>query len=349
MSYKIIDVPSGRVQIHPGISNGDLKEIAANRKVSIVQFAEPLSEKELNNLETYVFKHRSDIELRVYGHYSAECDLSFLIKFPELKKFSADCLLRAKNVDYITSLENLEELKVAIYDLNSFDLLSKININLKRLLLGSTASKKPSIEALSRFKNLEHLYLEGQINGLQEICHLKNLQKIVLRSITTKDLNFLQDLEYLWSIDIKLGGIKNFSALIKLPNLKYLELWQINKLSDISFISELKSLQNLFIQSLRNIEALPSFDKNQSLRRIYLENLKGLKDLTSLKTAPALEEFIYVMAQNQQIEYLMPVIENESTKKIFVRFGSVSKNNVFDNLVIKNGKQLYEYHDFQYE
>jgi hypothetical protein len=347
MSYKILD--TSRIQIHPGVSIDDLKVISANEKVSVVQFAEPLSDKEFDNLEKYVFRDRNDIQLRVYGHYSGVCDLSFLLKLPHLKKFSADCLLKATNVDTISSLKNLEELHVGIYHLDCFQFLDEINVNLKRLLLGSTFSKKPSIKSLSRFKSLEFLYLDGQMNGIEAINTLKNLQKIVLRSISTKNLNFLIGLNNLWSVDIKLGGIKDFSALVQLPSLKYLELWQINKLADISYISNLSALQNLFIQSLRNVEALPSFEKNCVLRRVYLENMKGLKDLSSLKTAPVLEEFIYSMAQNQKIENLKPVLENRSVKQVAVGFGSVNKNNLFDELVAKNGKQVYHYHDFKYQ
>jgi hypothetical protein len=346
MAYKIIS--KSRVNISPGISKVELKKIASNVDTSIVQFYENLSEKDFHNLEEYVFRQRPEIELRVFGHYSTECDLKFLKKFPSLRKLSADCLMNAKNVDYVISLENLEELSIGIYNLISFDFLNDINPNLKKISLAKTASKKPTIKSLSRFKQLEYLYLEGQTNGIEEIKHLKNLQKIVLRSITTKNLNFLSGLYKLWSVDIKLGGIKDFSALVNLPDIKYLELWQINKLADISFISELISLQNLYIQSLRNVETLPNFDKNKKLRRIYLENMKGLKDLKSLRNATALEDFIYVMAQNVNPQDLMPVIENENVKKVFAAFGSTFKNDTFNNLAQKSGKEQYSYYEFKY-
>jgi hypothetical protein len=349
MSYKIIDNSFGRVLIHPDISEKEIKEIAINNKALIIQFAEPLPERVFDNLNNYVFSKNPDIELRVYGHYSKPCDLSFLKKFTYIKKFSADCLMTAKNIEYITSLENLEELSIDIFDLTSFDFLNNVNIHLKKILIGNTRSKKPSIEFLSRFSHLQSLYIEGQTKGIEEVRNLKQLQKIVLRSVTTENLDFLKALENLWSVDIKLGGIKDFSALIKLSGIKYLELWQINQLADISFISELIGLQNLYIQSLKNVKSLPDFRKNVKLRRIYLENLKGLQNLNSLKNAPELEDFIYVLAQNQSPENLIPVIENKKVKKIFVRFGSNRKNDAFDNLVIKSQKELYNYYDFKYE
>ena len=47
-----------------------------------------------------------------------------------------------------------------------------------------------------------------------------SLEKIILRSVTIPNVNFLQNLDNLWSVDIKLGGIKNFDVLPKLKKLK---------------------------------------------------------------------------------------------------------------------------------
>ena len=348
MPYYIISKSDGRISIGPGISTTELREIANLSTLSTIQFAEPLSEKELDSLQEYIFNVRPETTLRVYGHYSSECDLSFLKKFPSIKGFSADCLMNAKNVECINYLTNLEQLGIGIYKLTSLDFIKENSSNLKQLEIGATFSKKPSLDFLSKFIGLEDLYIEGQANGINHITELKNLQKIVLRSVTVSNLDFLLNSKNLWSVDIKLGGIKNFSALTKLPHLKFLELWQINKLADISFISELKELQNLFIQSLRNVEALPRLDRNIKLRRIYLENLKGLKDLIALKYAPALEEFCYVLAQNQQPKDLTPVLENQNVKKVFVKFGSTTKNNLFDEMALKAGKEQYKSQKFIY-
>jgi len=346
--YSIVNKEDGRIQISPGITKAELKEIAALNNLSVVQFAEALSAKELDELREYVFTQRPNTKLRVWGHYSKGCDLSILKDFSFLKGLTVDCLLEAKNVEYITHLTNLEQLSVGIYNLTSFDFINEINADLKKMSIWRTFSKKPSIQFLSRFPRLESLYLEGHTNGITEIGKLHDLKKIVLRSITVPNLDFLQHLKHLWSVDIKLGGIKNFSALAKLPDLKYLELWQVNKLADISFISELKALQNLFIQSLPNVETLPNFEKNVKLRRIYLESLKGLKDSASLKSAPALEEFCYAVAQNQHPQNFIPLLQNQNVKKVLVGFGSKAKSNLFNEMVQNAGKEKYKHQKFIY-
>jgi hypothetical protein len=349
MGVKTVNEITGQYEIYQGVTKDDLKQLIKNPKASSIQFSTPLDKKVVDYLEEIVFSQRPDILLRVYGHYSEECNLQFLERIPSLRKLWADCLRNAKGIESINKIQNIEILGVGIFELDNFDFLDKITPTLKELYLHQTRSKKPKIDSISRFKNLEYLYLEGQSKGIEGIEKLKGLKKIVLRSISTENLDYLTGQNNLWSVDIKLGGIKNFDALKTLPNLKYLELWQIRDLADLSFISSLEPLQNLFIQSLRNVEKLPPLDRLKKLRRIYLENLKGLKHLNSLRHIENLKEFVYVLAQNQEPENLKPVLDNPSVKSVLCRFGSDKKNDTFDNLVRKAGKGIYKWSEFNYE
>jgi hypothetical protein len=349
MNVNTVNERTGQYDISTGVTEEELKILAINPKTHSIQFSEPLTNKEVDILESLVFSIRPDITLRVYGHYKDICDLTFIERIPSLRKISADCLFEANGIEVVTKLENLESLSVGIFNLTNFDFLNGISPNIKELYLHQTRSKKPSIEHLSRFTELEYLYLEGQQKGIESISNLKKLQKIVLRSISTNHINYLEGLQDLWSVDVRIGGIKNFDALSTLPKIKFLELWQVRDLSNLSFISKLTTLQNLFIQSLRQLQSLPNFDNCKSLRRIYLENLKGLKDLSSLKNISSLKEFVYVLAENQEPENIIPVLENVNVKSVFCRFGSDIKNNRFDKLAEQYNKEQYKYKEFVYE
>lgn len=349
MGIKAVSEPTGQYEISSGFTKRELRRLVSNNTVKHLQFSSPLSQKEIGRLEKIVFAERPDISLRVYGHYSTECDLKFLEQIPSLKKLSVDCLQNATGVEVVTKLRNLEMLGVGIFNLDNFDFLSEVTPDLKKLLLHSTKSKKPKIDVISRFKGLEYLYLEGQQKGIESISSLEHLKEIVLRSISTSNLEFLENKSELWSVDIKLGGIKNFDALKSLPSLKYLELWQIRGLSDLSFISNLESLQHLFIQSLKQVTKTPDTSSLKNLRRIYFENLKGLENLDTLEFTPNLEEFIYVLAQNQQPKNLLPILKNKSVKKVLCRFGSDKKNNEFDQLADDYGKTGYKWSKFEYK
>lgn len=349
MSFKAVNEILGRYGVSNKISEREIKKLAKIDNLSVIQFDNPVTDNSIwQNLETYLLSKRPDIELRVFGHYGKECDLSFLQYIPSAKNFSADCLMDCKNVEKISLLKNLEILGLGIFNLPSFDFLNEISPKLKSLFIGQTKSKKPNVSVISRFKDLEYLYVEGHNKGIESIYDLKNLEKIVLRSISTDNVDYLKGLNNLWSVDIKLGGIKDFTALTEVKGIKYLELWQVRELLDIDFVSKLSELQFLFLQSLPNIEKVPDLIANKKLRRIHFENLKGLKNIDSLQYVENLEEFIYFDCSNFQPEDLITVLKNKSLKSISVGFGSVKKNEKFDYYMAEYGKAFYKYKKFDY-
>ncbi|HMS08760.1 MAG TPA: hypothetical protein PKE66_04710 [Pyrinomonadaceae bacterium] len=337
-----------RCEIVSYASIRELESLVEDPNVKTIQFVKPLETADFQNLERIIFSKRKDICLRAYGHYSSICDLSFLEHVPSVRRFSADALMTISNIDAVTEIKDLEELWVDVYDLLNFDFLDRLPLTLRTLGLGETSSRRPSIGAISRFDRLTYLYLEKQQKGIESIRSLKHLEKIVLRSISTKDVEYLLGLNELWSVDVKLGGIKDFKALSALPKLKYLELWMVRGLRDLSFISSITSLQHLFLQSLKQVTELPDLSQLKQLRRVYLEDLKGLVDLTSLEFAPALYEFAYTMAQNQAVENLLPVLLNPNTKAVGCWFGSDKKNRRFEQLLKEYGKENYTSSEFQY-
>jgi hypothetical protein len=133
---------------------------------------------------------------------------------------------------------------------------------------------------------------------------------VTLRSLSTPGLEYISKLPRLWSLDIKLGGIQNLSAISGKESIKYLELWQIRGLSDISVVSSLIGLQSLFLQSLRNVSRIPGLSKLTRLRRLSLENMKGLRDVSAIRQAPALEQFIHVAAQNIRPEQYQDLLDD---------------------------------------
>lgn len=257
--------------------------------------------------------------------------------------------MRAEGVEYLSALEQLEELSIGIYSLNSFDFLKAIPNGLKALSLGATKSKKPRLELLVRFQSLTKLYIEGQEHGIDVITELRELEDLTLRSISTPNLEYLLTLPRLRSLNIKLGGIKSLSAIAGKESIQYLELWRIRGLSDISVISSLTGLQYLFLQDLRNVSSIPDLSKLTKLRRIHLENMKGLEDVSAIRHAPALEQFIHVSAQNIPPEKYGDLLLKPSLRELFVGFGSEKKNQEFNSLVMRSGKSQYRRTQFVFQ
>ena len=338
-----------RIDFDNSLTSEEIQELIADQELKVLQFSNPVNLQTWDLLNNEFFTRRPEIELRAYGFYSSVCDLAFTSRMTNVHHFSADCLMNAEGVEHIASMENLESLRVGIFHLTGFEFLDQITPRLKRLFLGRTKSKKPNLAHLSRFDSLEEIYIEGQQKSIQVLSTLNNLKRVVLRSISTPDLSYLKPLKRMWSLDIKLGGIRDLKAIEEMENIKYLELWQIKGLSDIDVISSLTGLQYLFLQSLRNITALPSLNRLGKLRRITLENMKGLNNIASLQYAPALEEFIHWDAKNMQPEDYIPLLRNPRLKRVAAYFGSDKKNKRFDELLKEyNIKTTHEWKGFEF-
>lgn len=344
-----LKTPAGRLNFEGSLTPSEIDMLAANPSLKVLQTSRPSDSKTWQLLNARLFSRRPEVELRVYGHYDGSCDLSFVAQLPNLRRFSADCLVKATGTEFIESLSNIEQLSVGIYHLDNFDFLQALNPErLTHLSLGATLSKKPSLSALERFSSIKALYIEGQSKDINAIEKLKQLENLTLRSISIPSLEFLIALPKLWSLDIKLGATTNLAALASVKNVKYLELWQIKGLHDLSPIAGMTGLQFLFLQSLRNVEHLPDLSQLSALRRIVLENMKGLADLTSLATAPALEELLYISAQGRMPSQFAELLGKGSLKRMLVGFGSARKNAELKAMQEAVGIESYTHREFQY-
>jgi len=333
--YSMLDPE--RVDFSEPISLSDIEYLVSYPKIEVLQCSFPIRVTTWDLLNSEFFRRRPEVELRVYGFHAQPCDLRFASRMSYVRHFAADSITSASGLEAITEMSNLQTLIIGIYNLDNFDFLWKVTDKLTSLLLGATRSKKPDLSPLSRFQSLTRIYLEGQQKNIDVLSELNGLEDVTLRSITTPNLHYLSNLLHMWSLNVKLGGIRDFSAIAGINNLKYLELWQIRGLDNLEFISHQAGLQNLLLQSLPQITALPSLRELWNLKRITLQNLKGIKDFSELQWAPALQEFILIQGQPQQPEDLLPVLRNPAVRRASAHFGSIKKEERFKELLHVHG------------
>jgi hypothetical protein len=337
MTVKLVD-PS-RAEFTGGVSSSELDALAANAALKVLQTSEPVAPSSWPLLDEAFFSRRPDVELRLYGFYGQRCDLAFASGLRRVRRFAADCLMDAIGVEHVARIPALESLSLDVFSLESFDVLRVVNPGLRSLALGQTRSKKPSLEPLSRFTGLRQLLIEGHRKDIEVLSVLRELEEVTLRSVTVTDLGFLRPLARLRSLDLKLGGIRNISAIAGMPSIKSLELWQILGLVDVDVAGQLPGLQHLFLQSLRRVVALPDLSAARSLRRVTLETMRGLRELAPLEHAPALEELLLLDPSPLAPEALVPALRNGSLKRVAVGFGSDRKNEAARELLKRHGKE----------
>jgi hypothetical protein len=339
-----------RAEFDDSISMNDLRELAQQPRLRVLQCSAPVRDTAWSLINEHFCSVRPDVQLRVYGHYSSECDLRFTRLVPNVRHFAADCLMRATEVEALGELQGLESLSLGVFELTDFNVLERLSPGLITLSLGATRSKRPSLAPLSRFRSLRVLYLEGQTKDIEVLSELRHLEELTLRSITTPDLQYLSDLPRLWSLDIKLGGIRGFAGVEGKQSIKYLELWQVRGLQSIDVALTLPGLQSLFLQSLPHIGSFPRMTGATTLRRIAVQNLKSLRDFAALEIAPALEEFALLDGRQQTPQQLLPVLNNPRVRRISAFFGSERKNSEFSHLREEHGKAQFDrWEPFEYQ
>jgi hypothetical protein len=262
----------------------------------------PIPDSDLQLLAGFLRQY-PDVPFRIYGRDRTIRDLEFLRYFPFVKKFQVD-----------------------LWDLESLDGLRFLSPDLERLAVGSTKSKRYSVRFLERFPALKWLFLEGHSKDFEVVGQLGQLEGLILKSITLPGLSVLTRLKDLDSLDIKLGGTKDLRLLPEIGKLRYLELWLIRGLADLSSISGLVNLQHLFLQSLKQVTELPSLRGLPSLRRVTLETMKGLHDLTSISEAPALEELVVADMPQLTPEAFRPFVGHPTLRAASIGLGSFKRN-----------------------
>jgi hypothetical protein len=338
-----------RAEFDDSASADAFRELTKQPRLKVLQCSAPVRSVVWKLVNQHFCAARPDVQLRVYGHYSSECDLTFAALLTNVRRFAADCLMHASGVEAIAEIPGLESLSLGIFELTNFSVLERLSPGLKSLSLGATRSKKPSLAPLNKFRSLQVLLIEGHSKDIEILSELPELEDVTLRSVTTPDLSYLASLTKLWSLDLKLGGIRDFTGIEGKKSIKYLELWQVRDLQDISVVGTLTGLQNLFLQSLPHVSAFPELRDLVALRRVVVVNLKGLGDFTALRTAPALEEFALLEGNKQTPEQLLPVLSNPRVQRVCAYFGSNRKNKSFAHLRQEHGKaELTQLEPFEY-
>ena len=221
---------------------------------------------------------------------------------PRLKKirgitiqFEIQNLTPLFNFNHLTHLGLPENIKIE-FDFSRFENL---------IYLGGSIPKK--YINFHQLKNLKFTNLFGyKKSDLIDFAACTELKKISLYSASIDSLNGLSELGSLTQIDLEncrkltsLDGIGNRNinlqivhlvncsklekadALAELPNLRQLQLYQINELESLSFLTSLSKLENLMMHpgkvGVRNNNYYPLVDVLKKLNK--LENLKGWKPL----------------------------------------------------------------------
>ncbi len=257
-----------------------ISQIADDPKIKFIQISKSLPRQAYVAIDK-ILEKREDMHFRIYGLYGdAKFDLSCLYLLKHLKHLTLDVHLRERqdmfDLDVLTELENLQTLRLALFDLRDYSFIKNLSSDIKELFISADTMGGGVVfdcAWLPRYRKLKTLYLGKKARKhIESIAEIERLENFTLRGIKLKDFEFLRG-NKLNSLSIHFCGMNDLTSLTGYDSLKTLELWRITKLEDISFISTLSGLERLSLRDLSHITTLPDLSVLKNLREVILDNV----------------------------------------------------------------------------
>ena len=266
------------------IDNAFIDAIRNNEKLTHIQISGALPEGGYQAIDR-IIAARPDLYFRIFGLYSDESfDISFLKSMPHLHKLWIDCHLSAKpNLIDFSVLPQLQltGLRLHCFDLLDYGFVQDLSEGMGELDIQADTSGKSvrfDCEWLLRFRKLNTLRLGQKAKKhLEVISQLTGLTSLSLRGIKLTDFTFLKGMN-LESFALLWNSNSDLHDLADLKSLREIELWRINKLDNIDFMSSLVNLEIIKLQDLKHVTVLPNLSKLRNLKKICLIDT-GIKDI----------------------------------------------------------------------
>lgn len=225
------------------------------------------------------------------------------------------------------------------------DLLGTKPENVKYLCVYAN-NKQADLDFLKEYPNVETLFVNGDLANVDGISELKRLSRLILLLPAEIDLSRVK-VPTLKSLSVYKQINPGFSALLT-DKIEYLELMDMRKLSDLSFVEQIMGLKKLYLMSLPAVEVLPDFGKMPNLYGLKIYELHKLNDIESL-TRSAIRYLGLTLAADKLsgTKIADVLLRMESLERFSGSLDrSYKRDNVLDNRLKKAGKSdIWNYFD----
>lgn len=266
---------NGNVNIVDDISTSDIPRI--------------FNEKQLHSLQLYEFKNPNEKTWKTFNEFfKLHPEIGMRILWYDENDFS-----------FFNKIPNIRSITIASFLSKDFSSFGQ-NKELKHFGIEETKSIATDISFIENFQQLESLYVDGMKKGIENVRHLKKLNKLTLRGIKKENLDFLEGLSELGELNLLFGSYKSLESLTKIQSLKSIEFSRVRQIPSFDFLNSLSNLEILEFEGMSKLEGIPRLDKLENLKRLHVHNNVRMKDFQEVKRIPNLKVFHISFAENSK-------------------------------------------------
>ncbi|GEM_PF-4084757 len=242
----------------------------------------------LEQINELAARHKRAIEVKFNGFQDEIFDVSVIKAIPEVRCLTLGCILKASHLNEISTLKNLKEFSLGIYELNEPDILAQIpKVGLRALTLADTVKSNIDLKHLREFYGLTFFHSSGQSTHLNYISELKNLETLSFSMIKTSEcMAFISELPKLEELRLLRGGRASL-ADIRSSSLKRINISKVRGLHALGNIGRFSQLEELVFEDQPRVEEI-DFRNSAELKEVTITNCKRLQKLKGLDMLPKL-------------------------------------------------------------
>jgi hypothetical protein len=293
---------NGNINIYDNLQHSDISKLIKENLIHSLQFYQfkTPNTKTWEVLNDFYNKY-PELGLRILWH--EKVDFSFYSKMPALRNFDISSYL---TLDYTPLLQNL---------------------SLTDLGIGETESITVDLSFINQFKNLRTLYIDGMKKGLESASELKELERLTFRGVKMNNLDFIVNLKNLKQLRLLFGSYKNLDSLGKIKGLKTLEISRTRQIPNYDFFKSMENLNSLYFEGMSQMDKLPDLSGLSNLKRIQIDNNSRLTDITNLRQLPNLEIFLLFLPENFKAAYRDELFRQ--AKELLLNSKTIKYTNLF--------------------
>ncbi|MDX2280216.1 MAG: hypothetical protein NW218_11555 [Saprospiraceae bacterium] len=253
------------------------------------------SEDEAEIISNLIDYNRDKIEIILNGKISDFEGFVFLRKMNNLNSLLLE--VRGKEMDFsiLRDFDNLKKLKVTIIGLEK---------------------EVPLSDFIEQLKNLETLVVSNKLSELAFINSLHSLKSLFIAN-NTIDFKKVVNLDSLVKMSLGMCEIRNYKPDIFFRAIKFIGLFGMYKLRDLSFVSMAPNLEFLELDSMNRNFYLPDFSENKNLKKILIDGKKTF-DYSNITTSSSLEEIVLLNNKCLPYDFILTIGEMRNLKKVYI-------------------------------